>query len=106
MDNIPAVDQIVAALDSDEWYVGKVLEVDLADRDAKITFMVRKTSKTATTFKWPHPHDVIWIPFDDILTVVSHPTPLGKSERTFQYTPEQFTLIEGLASVAKNIISK
>ncbi|XP_063953816.1 uncharacterized protein LOC135153700 [Lytechinus pictus] len=101
---LPAVDEYVAAVYSGQWYLGKVLEVDLEDRDAKITFMTRVTSKkvsTLMTFKWPDPADKIWIPFDDILTTTAQPTGLGKSERKFELTIEQFTLIEDLAKKYK-----
>ncbi|XP_063966687.1 uncharacterized protein LOC135156865 [Lytechinus pictus] len=100
---LPAVDEYVAAVYSVQWYLGKVLEVDLKDRDAKITFMTRMTSKkvsTLMTFKWPDPADKIWIPFDDILTT-AQPTGLGKSERKSELTIEQFTLIEDLAKKYK-----
>ena len=79
------------------WYVGKVLEVDEADEDTKITFMTTVHSKQRPQFKWPHPPDEVWIAFEDILTRVEPPTAAGKSGRFFQMSTETLSLIERLS---------
>ena len=38
----------------------------------------------------------LWIPFDDILTKVPPPTPIGKSERFFEVPAETLSLIKNL----------
>ncbi|KAJ8043840.1 hypothetical protein HOLleu_11115 [Holothuria leucospilota] len=94
------VGEFVAAKCADKWYLGRVLEVDEEDQDAKITFMVSVKSKQGTTYKWPRPDDELWIPFQDILTKVESPTPVGRSERFFEITAETLNLIEDLSQAA------
>lgn len=96
-DNISvAAGEYVAAMYANEWYLGRVLEVDEEDQDAQMTFMVNVRSKQGTKFKWPHPCDELWIPLQDVIIKVAPPTPLGKSERFFQIPKETLDLIESL----------
>lgn len=76
-----------------DWYIGKILEVDLKDKDCKVTFM-RRTKDQNTSFKWPAPVDELWVNFSDIICQIDEPIPLGRSGRSFRLNPESLEKID------------
>ena len=100
--SIPVVGRYLAATYERNWYVGKVLEVDVDDGDTKVTFMEKSRSKVnPDTYKWPTPPDEIWINFDDVLCFIKDPVAIGKSKRQFTIGSADVTRIEKAFKNAK-----
>ncbi|XP_048245740.1 uncharacterized protein LOC124116006 [Haliotis rufescens] len=76
------VGRFLAAIYDGNWFIGKVLEVDIDDGDTKITFM-EKTQDKGKTYKWPSRPDEIWIEFDDVLCFIDEPVAIGKTRRQY-----------------------
>ncbi|KAH3706166.1 hypothetical protein DPMN_065547 [Dreissena polymorpha] len=82
----------VAAKYLDNWYVGKVLDVDGEDNTVKISFFEHKKK----AFQWSYRPDIIWVDHDQILCKVTKQTPVGKSKRMLQILPTDMKLGEDM----------
>lgn len=73
------VNSYVAAVYNDNWYVGKVIDIDHDDDSLpyQISFMEQGKCKGRVTFKWPSKDDVIWIDKEAILCTINEPVPHG-----------------------------
>ena len=78
-----------------KWYIGKVLKVNLQDRDAYITFM-QASEKCEDTFKLPSKPDEVWINFTSMLAIIAAPTPYGKTKRQYKVNTETVEMISRL----------
>ena len=83
-------DNYVAAIYNDDWYVGKVLELDASENDVEISFMEQHKQ----FYQWPRRADKLWVDIGDILCLVSPPIPTGKSERMFRIDSQDKDTIE------------
>lgn len=91
----PSTDDWVAADYDGKWYIGKVLKVDLQDRDAYITFM-QASEKCEDTFKLPSKPGEVWINFTPILAIIAAPSPYGKTKRQYEVNTETMEMISRL----------
>ena len=91
----PSTDDWVAADYDGKWYVGKVLKVDLQDREAYIAFM-QASEKCEDTFKLPSKPNEVWINFTSILAIIAAPTPYGKTKRQNKVNTETVEMINRL----------
>ena len=65
----------VAAEYENQWYAGKVSNVD--DDEAEIDFMERAD-------KWPTVKDEIWVPLGNVMLVIEEPIRSGKTKRLYK----------------------
>ncbi|XP_048256959.1 uncharacterized protein LOC125382708 [Haliotis rufescens] len=85
--------KFLAAIYDGNWFIGKVLEVDIDDGDTKKTFM-EKTQDKGKTYKWPSRPDEIWIEFDDVLCFIDEPVAIGKTRRQYNVAARDVARIE------------
>ena len=73
------VNDYVAAVYNDNWYVGKVISCEPEDDDLpyQVSFMEHGKGKVCHTFRWPRQDDSIWRQRDDILCVIGEPIAHG-----------------------------
>jgi hypothetical protein len=87
------VGEYVATCYDNDWFVGKILEVDKDDDELLITFL-RPSHKTfpgaRTLYKWPVNPDELWVKSSEILCKVSEPTKHGRTGRSLEITQEDF----------------
>ena len=78
-------------------YIGKVVETDLLDKDARITFMERTRGKgTVPLLKWPSKPDEIWVDFDNIICLIEDALPYGRTRRQFKLTEKDLSIFANL----------
>ena len=73
----------------------KVLEVDLEDGDANISFL-QHSSKCDDTPREPLQPDERWIYFAAVLAVIDPPVPAGKRGRQYKLNKDTVDMIEQL----------
>ena len=78
----------------DNWYVGKILQIDETDNEAEMSFMKQKKN----LFQWPSTEDILWVTQDDIICKIKDPKPSGKSARMYRLEREDLAKIEQLYS--------
>lgn len=87
------VGQYVATRYENDWFVGKILEVDEDDDEILITFL-RPSQKTLpgtrTLYKWPVNPDELWVKPNEILCKITEPTKHGRTGRSFEISQEDF----------------
>ena len=91
------VDQYVAAMYDGNWFIGKVLYIDRDDGDVNISFMERlktKGEQSELKYKWPNSSDELWVKFEDIVSVVKEPIPIGSSKRGYQISVDDLNNIK------------
>ena len=93
----PSANDWVAAVYEGKWYVGKVLEVNLEDGDANISFL-QHFSKCDNTLREPLQPDELWIHFAAVLAVIDPPVPTGKRGRQYKLNKDTVDMIEQLRS--------
>lgn len=91
----PSAGDWVAAVYNGKWYLGKVLQDDLQDGDAYITFM-QASGKCEDTFKLPSRPDKIWMKFSSILAIIEPPSPHSKTSRQYKVNMETVQMITHL----------
>ena len=69
-----------------EWHVGKIEDVDDADKDYLVSFMkkINIQDRTKLAFKWPVPPDELWVKHKAIILKICEPLKVGRSRRSFQ----------------------
>lgn len=82
--------ETVACLYGDQWYLGKVEEVDHEEQEIFVNFY----EKAKNHFRWPSRPDRLWIKYQDVLCTVADPQPTRKSKRHFSITREDQQIIE------------
>lgn len=95
---IPDVYDFVAAVycEDNQWYVGKVIEVDDEEDEAYISFMTADKERNPPTYSWPSREDKVWIKFKDVLCKINPPAPTGKSKRCFKLDCNTESLIKDI----------
>ena len=84
-------DDFVAAVYEGQLYLGKVLEVDLADEYCyRITFLQKKFSQ----YQWPRSEDILWVKKDAVKFLIMDPIPSGRSKRLLKIHPEDRKKVE------------
>ena len=73
-----AVDDHVAAVYEDNWFIGKIVDQD--EDEYEVQFMETKKQ----FFQWPRNDDIVWRKPGEILTKVDEPEATGKSKRMFK----------------------
>lgn len=85
----------VAAVYDESWYIGQVDEIDNADDEVLVSFMVKGKGKhSGSTFKWPARKDDLWVSKSNVLCVIEPPAAVGKTGRTYQLSAATIELIE------------
>ncbi|MES9879633.1 MAG: hypothetical protein ABW185_01985 [Sedimenticola sp.] len=87
---VPVIDDYVAVVYDDIWYVGKVIVIDDSDDELQISFMQCKKQ----LFQWPTQMDVVWVAPENVLCVVSPPVPTGRSKRMMKLSEEDYKKAE------------
>ena len=82
-------DDYVAAVYNGNWYIGQVIQDDKQDRELEISFMQRKKE----LYQWPSRKDVIWVPYDHVLTKLKPPTASGKTRRMLKFDKEDMKTV-------------
>ena len=83
-----SVDDYVACLYEDHWYIGKILDMD--DEDVQVTFLER----LETMFRWPSSPDVIWHNKLNVIHKLDHQEPSGKSKQFWKITQDDMKIIK------------
>lgn len=91
----PKLGDWLAAVYDEQWYVGKVLEVDNGDSEAFVSFM-EASQKSEATFKTPIQPDEIWIILQSLLAIIEPPSPCGKTQRQYKINIETVEMITQL----------
>ena len=95
--NCPEVEPYVIIQYDNKVYIGKVVETDLVDKDARITIMERTRGKgTVPLLKWPSKPDEIWVDFDNIICSIEDLLPYGKTRRQFKLTEKDQAIYANL----------
>ena len=78
-----AVNVFVAAIYADQWYFGKVTEIDIKDNEVQVVH--GQCRQVRQTYKWPRPSekDEIWNHERNILKKISSPKAAGKTSQFF-----------------------
>jgi hypothetical protein len=87
-------DDFVAAIYDNRWFIGKIEEIDNADNEILVNFMV--TCCKTSSFKWSTKRDEIWICHDQILCKIDPPIVHGKSKRMYKLPNDTLNKIEAL----------
>ena len=87
-----SVEKYVAAKYDDNWYVGKILEIDIDDGETLISFMDQRKN----LFQWPRVSDELSITEEYILCAVRPPEPTGKSKRMFKLSDDDRERVQSL----------
>lgn len=82
------IDDFVAAVYQDKWYIGKIIDCD--DTEVEINFMQQKKK----LFQWPTHKDQIWIKKEDVLCTMPPPNPNGKSGRMFKFCDDAMQSVQ------------
>lgn len=92
---VPVAGDWVAAVYDDKWYVGKVLEVDLVEKDAQISFM-HDARRQGGFLKWPTSPDDLWIDLKSVLAIIEAPSPCGRRQRQYKLNADTVSMVESL----------
>jgi hypothetical protein len=88
-----AVNDWVAAIYNNDWFMGKVTEIDETDREVLVDFL-ENSGKLENTFKWPVRKDEIWVSEEQIIHVLTAaPVPVGRRERSLKITEQEKEII-------------
>lgn len=90
--------QFVACVYERKWYVGNITERSNENQDCLVSFMKRNDD----IFSWPNRKDCCWIPFSDVLCVISAPAPQSHGARFYKLPVAEYKKIVDRFS---NIIS-
>lgn len=88
------IDEYVAAVYLDNWYIGQIRDIDTDDNTVEVSFLEKKKS----LFQWPSRSDIIWVDNSSVLCKISPPKPSGKSKRMLVVNPIDIIKIEELFS--------
>lgn len=81
----------IACMYDEEWYIGIIVEKSEECRDVYVKFMRRSN---AVMLVWPQDHgNECWIPFQDILCIISSPEPQGYRARQYKLKSTDYDLI-------------
>jgi hypothetical protein len=83
-----SVDDFIACIYENQWYVGKILDMD--DQDVQVTFLEKAKAK----FRWPTSPDIIWCNKENVIYKLDSLEPSGKSERFWKINAEDIKYIE------------
>lgn len=83
-----SVDDFIAFIYENQWYVGKIPDMD--DQDVQVTFL----EKAKAMFRWPTSPDIIWCNKENIIYKMDILEPSGKSERFRKINAEDGKSIE------------
>ncbi|KAH3740447.1 hypothetical protein DPMN_047153 [Dreissena polymorpha] len=86
---------VCAAVFEQEWYIGRVSEIDKSEDRVKINFM-EEIGTRETSFRWPTKADIAWIPVQDMLMKVPEPHASGSRKRLYKLGNEITDLLEEL----------
>jgi hypothetical protein len=75
-----SVDEFVAAVYQEDWYIGKICVIDHEDSEIKIPFL--QMCKMA--YQWPSKPDKIWVCLSDVLCKIDAPTATGETGSMFK----------------------
>jgi hypothetical protein len=99
--NIPAVTntndyqpgRYIACIYDNEWYIGTIVERSEEQNDVFVKFM--KRAKNSNALSWPKDsHNECWVPFQDIISLISAPEMQGHGGRQYRITNEDFNNIQ------------
>lgn len=83
----------IACTYDNEWYIGMVTERSDEENDVFVKFM--KRARTSNTLSWQqNTYNECWIPFQDVLCIVSAPQLQGHGGRHYKLTNEDFEIIQ------------
>ena len=90
--NVFEVNEFVAAIYDDQWYVGLITDKDEEESEIEVNFMEQKKG----LFLWPRQKDEIWISERSVLCRISNPEPTGKSQRMYKLSNVEKQKVEKL----------
>lgn len=80
----------VAAVYNDDWYIGKVTEIDTDEVHVQINFLTN-TGKYRSSYRFPNIRDEIWVNKKDVLLILQKFTTIGKTKRCFKLCPNELS---------------
>jgi cell fate regulator YaaT (PSP1 superfamily) len=82
-----SVDDFIACIYENQWYVGKILDMD--DQDVQVTFLEKAKAKFRPTSP-----DIIWCNKENVIYKLDSLEPSDKSERFWKINAEDIKYIE------------
>ena len=86
--------QYIACTYDNEWYIGIIMGHSEEQNDVYVRFMTR--AKNSNALSWSEDtHNECWVPFQDIICVVSAPEMQGHGGRQYRLTNKDVKNIQG-----------
>ena len=87
-------EDFVAAIYDGDWFLGKIIDIDMDDGEIEVSFMEKKKS----LYQWPRRADRIWVNKSNILCIISEPIETGKTKRMYKISDADLEMIQALYS--------
>lgn len=99
--NDPNINDFVAAMYNEKWYLGKIMDIDPTDKEIYISFMNTSDLKGQLTFRWPRNPDELWVANEEILCSVDEPQVKGTKRAVYRLKDDDLRKIQAAFDARK-----